>query len=96
MSALHKNAESLVTTKAEHNGPDQVLGAADFTSSVRNKAVTLRREEAGLGAEEPLSVPSLLQQVSIVLCCYEIITAWHDNHGKWHCALIELTMGCLS
>ena len=67
MSALHKNAESLVTTKAEHNGPDQVLGAADFTSSVRNKAVTLRREEAGLGAEEPLSVPSLLQQVSIML-----------------------------
>ena len=25
MSALHKNAESLVTTKAEHNGPDQVI-----------------------------------------------------------------------
>ena len=94
MSALHKNAESLVTTKAEHNGPDQVLAAAEFTSSVRNKAVTLRREEAGLGAEEPLSVPSLLHQVS-VLCCYEIITACHDNHGKWHCALIELTMGCL-
>ena len=66
MSALHKNAESLVTTKAEHNGPDQVLGAAEFTSSVRNKAVTLRREEAGLGAEEPLSVPSLLQQVSVM------------------------------
>ena len=64
MSALHKNAESLVTTKAEHNGPDQVLTAAEFTSSVRNKAVTLRREEAGLGAEEPLSVPSLLHQVS--------------------------------
>ena len=88
MSALHKNAESLVTTKAEHNGPDQVLGAADFTSSVRNKAVTIRREEAGLGAEEPLSVPSLLQQVR-VLCCYEIITAWHDNHGKWHCAMMS-------
>lgn len=65
MSALHKNAESLVTTKAEHNGPDQVLGAVDFTSSVRNKAVTIRREEAGLGAEEPLSVPSLLQQVCL-------------------------------
>ena len=65
MSVLHQNAASLVNTKAEHNGPDQVLTAAEFTSSVRNKAVTLRREEAGLGAEEPLSVPSLLQQVSV-------------------------------
>ena len=63
MSALHKNAESLVNTQKEHNGPDQVLTAMDFTSSVRNLPVMLRREEAGLGAEEPLSVPSLLHQV---------------------------------
>jgi len=83
MSALHKNAESLVTTKAEHNGPDQVLGAADFTSSVRNKAVTIRREEAGLGAEEPLSVPSLLQQISDA---YPDVTAMKARDivtGEW-------------
>ena len=65
MSALHQNAASLVNTKAEHNGPDQILTAADYTSSVRNIPVILRKEEVGLGAEEPLSVPSLLQQVSV-------------------------------
>ena len=73
MSALHQNAASLVNTKAEHNGPDQILTAADFTSSVRNIPVILRKEEVGLGAEEPLSVPSLLQQVRrdlVVLCWY--------------------------
>ena len=82
MSALHQNAASLVNTKAEHNGPDQVspdwwrgavlscdwlqvLAAAEVMTSVRNHPVVLRREEAGLGAEEPLSVPSLLHQVDI-------------------------------
>ena len=63
MSALHQNAASLVNTKAEHNGPDQILTATEYTSSVRNLPVVLRRDEVGLGAEEPLSVPSLLQQV---------------------------------
>ena len=63
MSALHKNAESLVTTKAEHNGPDQVLASTEHTSSVRNHPVIIRKETVGLGAEEPLSVPSLLHQV---------------------------------
>ena len=47
----------------------QVLAAAEAMTSVRNHPVVLRREEAGLGAEEPLSVPSLLHQVlSSVLC----------------------------
>lgn len=63
MSALHQNAASLVNTQKEHNGPDQVLPASEFTSSVRNLPVMLRREEKGLGAEDPLSVPSLLHQV---------------------------------
>ena len=79
MSALHQNAASLVNTKAEHNGPDQILTAADFTSSVRNIPVILRKEEVGLGAEEPLSVPSLLQQVRTVqwrFCWY----CWY-----WYC-----------
>ena len=70
MSALHQNAASLVNTKAEHNGPDQILTAAEFTSSVRNIPVILRKEEMGLGAEEPLSVPSLLQQVSVGMLMY--------------------------
>ena len=43
----------------------QVLAAAEVMTSVRNHPVLLRREEAGLGAEEPLSVPSLLHQVDI-------------------------------
>ena len=61
MSVLHQNAASLVNTKSEHNGPDQVLTASEFTTSIRNQAVKLRKEEHGLGAEEPLSVPTLLQ-----------------------------------
>ena len=42
----------------------QVLTAAEFTTSIRNQAVKLRKEEHGLGSEEPLSVPTLLQEVS--------------------------------
>ena len=61
MSVLHQNAASLVNTKSEHNGPDQVLTASEFATSIRNQAVKLRKEEHGLGAEEPLSVPTLLQ-----------------------------------
>ena len=96
MSALHQNAASLVNTKAEHNGPDQVLTAADYTSSVRNIPVILRKEEVGLGAEEPLSVPSLLQQVgsyvNVLPDCLTtcegdedealdvVIIACHDHH----------------
>ena len=70
MSALHQNAASLVNTQKEHNGPDQVLAAAEYTSSVRNLPVIIRKEEKGLGAEDPLSVPSLLHQVSAAPCCH--------------------------
>ena len=96
MSALHQNASSLVNTKAEHNGPDQILTAADYTSSVRNIPVILRKEEVGLGAEEPLSVPSLLQQggayVNVLPDCLTtcegdedealdvVISGRHDHH----------------
>jgi len=64
MNVLHQNAASLVNTKSEHNGPDQVLTAMEFTTSIRNQAVKIRKEEHGLGSEEPLSVPTLLQEVS--------------------------------
>ena len=39
----------------------QVLTAMEFTTSIRNQAVKIRKEEHGLGSEEPLSVPTLLQ-----------------------------------
>lgn len=83
MSALHKNAESLVTTKAEHNGPDQVLASTEHTSSVRNHPVIIRKETVGLGAEEPLSVPSLLHQISEA---YPEVTAMKSRNivtGEW-------------
>ena len=93
MSALHQNAASLVNTKAEHNGPDQVLAATEYSSSLRGGAVLLRREEVrqstailshvamiplqtGLGSEEPLSVPTLLQQVCKPLLPCVIILYW--------------------
>ena len=39
----------------------QVLAAMEFTTSIRNQAVKIRKDEHGLGPEEPLSVPTLLQ-----------------------------------
>ena len=42
----------------------QVLTALEYTTSIRNQAVKLRKEEQGLGSEDPISVPTLLQEVS--------------------------------
>ena len=42
----------------------QVLTAMEYTTSIRNQAVKLRKEEHGLGSEDPISVPTLLQEVS--------------------------------
>ncbi|XP_023330627.1 very long-chain-fatty-acid--CoA ligase bubblegum [Eurytemora carolleeae] len=64
MSALHQNASSLVTSKPEQNGPNQVLPATEYITSRRNICVKLRKEETGLGAEEPISVPSLIQDLA--------------------------------
>lgn len=64
MSVLHQNAASLVTTRTAHNGPDQILPATELTTSRRNGPVKLRIDDTGLGAGEPLSVPSMLQHVA--------------------------------
>ena len=61
MSALHQNAASLVNTKAEHNGPDQVLAATEYSSSLRGGAVLLRREEVRLST-------AILSHVVMILC----------------------------
>jgi len=61
---VHQNAASLVTTRTAHNGPDQVLPATEYLTSRRNLAVRLRKEETGLGAEDPVSVPSMLQDIA--------------------------------
>lgn len=64
MSVLHQNAESLVTTRTAHNGPDQILPATELFTSRRNQPVKLRRDATGLGSGEPLSIPTLLKQVA--------------------------------
>lgn len=84
MSVLHQNAASLVNSKSEHNGPDQVLAATEYTTSIRNQAVKLRKDEQGLGAEEPLSVPTLLQEVAEA---YPEVTAFKAKDrlsGEWN------------
>ena len=43
----------------------QILPAAkDYTTTKRNGCVKLRKEESGLGSEEPISVPTLLQDAA--------------------------------
>ena len=43
----------------------QILtGAKEYTTSKRNGCVKLRKEDSGLGSEEPISVPTLLQDAA--------------------------------
>ena len=42
----------------------QVLTALEYTTSIRNQAVKLRKDDHGLGSEDPISVPTLIQEVS--------------------------------
>ena len=39
----------------------QVLPTTEYVTSRRNGPVKLRKDENGLGSEEPISIPSLLQ-----------------------------------
>jgi len=65
MTALHQNAAAVVNSKTQLNGPDQILPAAkEYTTTKRNGCVKLRKEESGLGSEEPISVPTLLQDAA--------------------------------
>lgn len=64
MSVLHENANSFINAKSEQNGPNQILASTEYTTSCRSKPVKLRKEEYGLGSEEPVSVPSLLEDVA--------------------------------
>ena len=76
ISSLHQNAASMATSKKDVNGPDQVimnlkkafhqtalkvLEAERYNTSKRDQPVKLRREEKGVGAEQPKSVPTMLQ-----------------------------------
>ena len=42
----------------------QILPAEEYVTSRRNGCVKLRKEESGLGSEEPISVPTLLQDAA--------------------------------
>ena len=42
----------------------QILPAEGFITNRRNGCVKLRREEAGLGSEEPISIPTMLKDIS--------------------------------
>ena len=42
----------------------QILPAEEFITSKRNGCVKLRKEDTGLGSEEPISVPTLLQDAA--------------------------------
>jgi len=83
MSVLHQNAATLVNSKSEHNGPDQVLTATEYYTCRRNQAVKLRKEEHGLGAEQPISVPTLLQEVSETYPSVTAMKAKDKTSGEW-------------
>ena len=76
ISSLHQNAPSNAASKKDVNGPDQViknlkcnwiklilkvLDAERYNTSRRDLPVKLRREEKGVGAEQPISVQTMLQ-----------------------------------
>lgn len=42
----------------------QILPADEYTTTARFGCVKLRKEESGLGSEEPISVPSLLKDAA--------------------------------
>ena len=42
----------------------QILPADGYTTNRRNGSVKLRREDIGLGSEEPISVPTLLRETA--------------------------------
>ena len=44
--------------------PLQILPTEGFITNRRNGCVKLRREEAGLGSEEPISIPTMLKDIS--------------------------------
>ncbi|CAB4060694.1 ACSBG [Lepeophtheirus salmonis] len=64
MTALHQNATKIINSNSQLNGPDQILPAEEFSSTRRNGCVKLRKVEHGLGSEEPISVPTLLQNIA--------------------------------
>ena len=61
----------------------QVLTAAEFYTCRRNQAVKLRKDEHGLGAEQPISVPTLLQEVSDTYPSVTAIKARDKLSGEW-------------
>lgn len=81
MSALHQNAAAVVNSKTQLNGPDQILPAEDYTTSKRNGCVKLRKEEHGLGSEEPISVPTLLQDAAEAYP--EVVALRVKRDGEW-------------
>ena len=42
----------------------QILATDSYTTIRRNGAVKIRREEHGLGSEEPISIPTMLKDIS--------------------------------
>ena len=55
----------------------QILPAEEYTTSKRNGCVKLRQEESGLGSEEPISVPTLLQDAA---AAYPEVRKWDPQH----------------
>ena len=58
------------------NGPDQLHDHDEhYTTVRRNGAIKLRREEHGLASEEPISVPTLLEETAKVHPEVDIVEA---------------------
>ena len=58
---------TLIPFQTNLNGPDQFLPHDEhYTTVRRNGAIKLRREEHGLASEEPISVPTLLEETTKV------------------------------
>ena len=58
LPSFHSLTHSFIPTSL------QILPAEGFITNRRNGCVKLRREEAGLGSEEPISIPTMLKDIS--------------------------------
>ena len=49
---------------ARHKNFFQILASESFITNRRNGCVKIRKEERGLGSEEPISIPTMLRDIS--------------------------------
>ncbi|KAM3967534.1 long-chain-fatty-acid--CoA ligase ACSBG2 isoform 3-T3 [Aphomia sociella] len=78
------NGKEVIVNRAAYlNGPDQVIPANNYVTTLPEGVVKLRIATRGVASERPLSVPGLLSQ-SVARYPDGIALASKKEDGKWH------------